>query len=155
MRRPSTFEWRWGRRRWRRFWRSDDDPMPSVPLHRTEPSTARATRPPLSGGGGGSDGDDFGALAANVARSLDPPPEEAAPQDYLARQRGGACNKTRPGPPLPTPPHVQTRGESATRPTRGPHPRRPLRRKPLESATRPTRGPPCAQTRQGPRRAAG
>jgi hypothetical protein len=39
--------------------------MPAVPLHRSEPLTARTACPPLSGSGGGGDGDDFGALVAN------------------------------------------------------------------------------------------
>jgi hypothetical protein len=57
--------------------------MLAAPPHRSEPSTARAARPPLSGGGGGGDGDDFGALAANVARGLDPPPEEATSRPWV------------------------------------------------------------------------
>jgi hypothetical protein len=45
---------------------NNDNPMLAMPLHRSEPLTARAARPPLSGGGGVGDGDDFGALAGNV-----------------------------------------------------------------------------------------
>jgi hypothetical protein len=53
----------------------EDDPMPSVPPHRSDPSTARAARPPTSGGGGGGDGDDFGAWATNAPPPLGPPDE--------------------------------------------------------------------------------
>jgi hypothetical protein len=47
--------------------------MLSVPPHRSDPSTARTTRPPTSGGGGGGDGDDFGAWATNTHPPLGPP----------------------------------------------------------------------------------
>jgi hypothetical protein len=46
---------------------------PSVPPHRSEPSTARTVRPPMSGGGGGVDGDDFGVWATNAPPPLRPP----------------------------------------------------------------------------------
>jgi hypothetical protein len=50
---------------------TEDDPIPSSPPHRANPSTAHAARPPTSGsGGGGGDGDDFGAWATNAR----PPP---------------------------------------------------------------------------------
>jgi hypothetical protein len=63
--------------------------MLAAPPHRSEPSAARSAHPPLSGGGGGGDGDDFSALAANVARGLDPPPEEAASRPWVWPLLGG------------------------------------------------------------------
>jgi hypothetical protein len=68
--------------------KDDDDPMPAAPLHRSEPSTARAARPPLSGSGGGGDGDDFGTLAAN-----DDDPMPAAP---LHRSEPSTARTARP-----------------------------------------------------------
>jgi hypothetical protein len=47
--------------------------MPSVPPHRSDPSTAHTAHPPMSGGGGGGDGDDFGAWATNAPSPLGPP----------------------------------------------------------------------------------
>ncbi|KAI0283839.1 hypothetical protein BC826DRAFT_1109969 [Russula brevipes] len=53
----------------------EDDPMPSVPPHRSDPSTMRAMRPPTSGGGGVGDGD-FGAWATNAPPPLRPPEKD-------------------------------------------------------------------------------
>jgi hypothetical protein len=45
---------------------------PLGPL-RSNPSTARAARPPMSGGGAGVDGDDFGMWATNAPPTLGAP----------------------------------------------------------------------------------
>ncbi|KAI0277899.1 hypothetical protein BC826DRAFT_1113657 [Russula brevipes] len=56
--------------------KDEDDPKPSVPPHRSDPSTTRAARPPTSGGGGGGDGDDFGVWATNTPPPLRPPEKD-------------------------------------------------------------------------------
>ena len=61
--------------------------MPAAPPHRSEPSTARAARPPLSGGGGGGDDYDFDALAANNDDPMPAaPPHRSEVRLYLKDQ---------------------------------------------------------------------
>jgi hypothetical protein len=66
-----------------------DDPMPSIPRHRSDPSTACAACLPMSGGGGGVDGDDFGVWAMNMPPPLGPPmlsiPPPVQPLDHVRR----------------------------------------------------------------------
>ncbi|KAI0276117.1 hypothetical protein BC826DRAFT_1114196 [Russula brevipes] len=60
--------------------KDEDNPMPSVPPHRSDPSTARAAHPPTSGGGGGGDGDDLDAELESL--------EMPAPSSPAASQVG-------------------------------------------------------------------
>ena len=89
--------------------------MPSVPPHRSDPSTARAARPPMSGGGGGGEGDDFGAWATNAPLPLGLQ-TDALRARFLART--GAQMPTGPAVRTPrssTPPivHAATRPDTA------------------------------------------
>ncbi|KAI0282675.1 hypothetical protein BC826DRAFT_1110686 [Russula brevipes] len=52
--------------------------------HRSDPSTARAARPPTSGGGGAGEGDDVGAWATN-AHAVRSPPTDPTPRPRAAR----------------------------------------------------------------------
>jgi hypothetical protein len=56
--------------------------------HRSNPSTARAACPPMSGSGGGGDGDDFGVWATNARPPLGPPMPSVSPpvQPHRARR---------------------------------------------------------------------